>query len=84
MCTKRRAKAWPNAKSKIGKGTWLGTPLVLLDRVFPANFAHLFRYNEHALVYSGLLAGLKRGFLQPQAAARVYMRAASIAGTSVG
>lgn len=31
--------------------------LVLKDYVFPPNFAHLFRYNEQALVYSGLLAG---------------------------
>src|ERR1041385_3117590 len=31
--------------------------LVPVDYVFPANFAHLFRYNEQALVYSGLLAG---------------------------
>jgi hypothetical protein len=30
--------------------------LVLKDYVFPSNFAPVFRYNEQALVYSGLLA----------------------------
>ncbi len=33
--------------------------MVLKDYVFPANFAQHFRYNERALVYSGLLAGTR-------------------------
>jgi hypothetical protein len=31
--------------------------MVLKDDAFPANFAQVSRYNEQALVYSGLLAG---------------------------
>jgi hypothetical protein len=31
-------------------------PMVLKDDAFPANFAQVSRYNEQALVYSGLLA----------------------------
>jgi hypothetical protein len=30
--------------------------MVLKDDAFPANFAQVSRYNEQALVYSGLLA----------------------------
>jgi hypothetical protein len=32
-------------------------PMVRKYYVFPSNFARRFRYNEQALVYSGLLAG---------------------------
>lgn len=34
----------------------LNHPMVPKDYVFTANFAREFRYNEQALVYSGLLA----------------------------
>ena len=34
----------------------LNHPIVQKDYVFTANFAQQFRYNEQALVYSGLLA----------------------------
>lgn len=34
----------------------LNHPIVRKDYVFAANFAPKFRYNEQALVYSGLLA----------------------------
>ena len=42
----------------------LNHPMVQKDYVFAANFALEFRYNEQALVYSGLLADEKnpRGF----------------------
>ena len=72
----------------------LNHPMVHKDYVFTSNFAVYFRYNERALVYSGLLArntaffGRKRWYskvkaqLLPHATATAPVGAA--AGESVG
>jgi len=49
---------------------------------FQSKFLHLFRYNEHALVYSGLFAAQNACAVQRKAAARVHIKSCFVSGTA--